>query len=172
MPFVPQLGNPAELFVPDLVAATEINVSGLTVICKLPSSILRSIGNFIQAQLIGASGDADLNGVYHSYCAASGNAYDADTTPTPYAFGEALAFTLPAATPMDSDVLAFAQSIKPTLIAFNAGTTCSALAAYVPGAVSYISTTAVQQANDAVRGATYASYKDMVFFLQSLLVSP
>jgi hypothetical protein len=171
MPFVSQLGNPTALINFELVAATEIDVAGCTIICKLPTSILQSIGNFLQIQLVGSSVDSLFNGVYHSYCATSGSAYNADTTPTPYAYEGSLTFTLPTAGILDTDVLSFAQLIKPTLIAFNAGATCKALAAYVPGAVSYIAS-AVQDADDATRVGTYTEYKDTVFFMQSIMVSP
>lgn len=149
---------------------TETDLSGYTVLTKLPSSLFIAIGNKVQLTLQSPTAGGTLNGIYISDAASSGNAYDSDTAPVNITFEGSTSLTMDAGTEYVSDWVDFPFFISPKIVAFNMGSMTNAVAGYLAGATSYTLTT-VQEADDTIRTASYDALKDTLYFLTNIQVS-
>jgi hypothetical protein len=149
----------------------EDDFSSYTVICKIPSSKLLAVGNVVQLSLSGPVNGATLNNVTISNTAASGHAYDADTTPTAVTFESSASVSVVAGGSYVSDPITFPFDITPKLIAFNLSTSSYLPIAYMEDILTYY-LTGVQEADDTTRSSAYTVVGNTLPFVLDLQVSP
>ena len=146
----------------------EVDRSSYTVLCKFPSRLIKDVGSNIQIQVLGPAAGGTLSATYISGVAASGNAYDADTTPTAITWNSgAASLTMSALTLYSSDVIAFAFNGAPFIIGFNVGASTKAIRGYLPRVVTFYHS-ALAEADDTTRTTGYSSSLNSVAFLTDI----
>lgn len=151
--------------------SVEKNLSSYTVLCKLPSRLFTNVGNYVQLTLFGPKDGCVVNNVTISNTASSGNAYNADTTPTAITWNDgSSSVSLFNGDRLVSDPVAFKFEITPKLIGFNISTTSYVPFSYYEEAITYY-LTAVQQADDTTRSTGYTAVSNTIPFLIGLQVS-
>ena len=149
----------------------EVDRSSYTVLCKFPSSMVAALGNNIQIAVLGPTAGGTLSATYISGVAASGNAYDADTTPTAITWNTGSAsLTMSANTEYTSDVIAYAFQAKPFIIGFNVGASTKATRGVLPGALTYYHS-ALAEADNTTRTSAYSYSANTISFLTQIAVT-
>jgi hypothetical protein len=149
----------------------EEDLSSYTVLAKIPSTLLQNVGNYIQLTLHGPLNGCTLSNVTISEIAATGNAYDADTTPTAITWdGGSASVELVFGGSYISDPIAFPFTISPKLIGFNISTTSYVPMSYLENCLVY-RLTGVQEADNTTRSGNYEVFSNSIPFISDLQVS-
>lgn len=154
-------------------------LGGYTILCKFRRSLLRVTGSKVRLTLQGFINplthlSATLNNVTISTAstATGAKAWDSTTTPTAITFGGSASVTLARDAVRASDEITFeVDGTKPLIIGFNLA--ASAYASFSGGLTDehvLFRKAAVQEADDATRGASYTVTSGVSAYIKTLEV--